>query len=73
MSSAPDLSRARWVKSSHSGGNGGQCVEWAPDVAATHGTVPVRDSKNPTGPTLTFTPTGWKAFVYAVTRGEFTT
>ncbi len=36
----------RWRKSSHSGGNGGDCVELAHTLAA------VRDSKNPTGPTL---------------------
>lgn len=37
---------ARWRKSSHSGGEGGQCVE----VTGTLGAV--RDSKNSTGPTL---------------------
>ncbi|GGZ52763.1 hypothetical protein GCM10010387_53630 [Streptomyces inusitatus] len=41
----------RWVKSSYSS-NGGTCVEWAPDHVPTTGTVPVRDSKNPTGPVL---------------------
>ncbi|MEU5159106.1 DUF397 domain-containing protein [Streptomyces sp. NPDC020875] len=42
----------QWVKSSYSQGNGGECVEWAPAQASTTGTVPVRDSKNPTGPVL---------------------
>lgn len=41
----PDLSRAAWRKSSHSGGNGGECVE------LTH-LGAVRDSKNPSGPAL---------------------
>ncbi|KOG88343.1 toxin-antitoxin system, toxin component, partial [Streptomyces varsoviensis] len=35
----------RWFKSSYSG-NGGQCIEIAANLAAPHGTVPVRDSKN---------------------------
>ncbi|GLF99328.1 DUF397 domain-containing protein [Streptomyces yaizuensis] len=40
-----------WIKSSYSG-NGGSCVEWAPDHASTTGIVPVRDSKRPGGPVL---------------------
>ncbi|GAA2543298.1 DUF397 domain-containing protein [Streptomyces sp. NPDC058947] len=49
-----------WHKSSHSGGDGGDCLE----VAAGHPTaVPVRDSKNPHGPTLVFRATAWAAFV----------
>ncbi|MEU0738460.1 DUF397 domain-containing protein [Streptomyces sp. NPDC006134] len=48
-----------WRKSSHSGGEGGECVE----VAACPHTVHVRDSKNPTGPRLTLSPTAWSAFL----------
>ncbi|MEU7907743.1 DUF397 domain-containing protein [Actinoplanes sp. NPDC049118] len=57
-----------WRKSTRSGGNG-QCVE-----ARRHadGTVQVRDSKNRTGPVLTFTPGGWTAFLDGAQRGEFT-
>lgn len=51
--------QATWFKSSHSGTNGGDCVE----VAMPPGTVQVRDSKDPHGPRLTFTPQGWAAFV----------
>ncbi|MDT0441703.1 DUF397 domain-containing protein [Streptomyces johnsoniae] len=51
-----------WRASSHSV-NGGACVEWAPEEAATTGTVPVRDSKNPDGPVLAFPAAGWQAFV----------
>ncbi len=49
-----DLADARWRKSSHSGPNGGDCVE----VADTHGTIAVRDSKNP-HLTLALTPTAF--------------
>ncbi|MEU7345964.1 DUF397 domain-containing protein [Streptomyces bacillaris] len=55
-----------WRKSSYSGGANGDCLE----VADGHASVPVRDSKTPTGPTLTFSPQGWSGFVTAVKRGE---
>ncbi|MFF5172568.1 DUF397 domain-containing protein [Micromonospora sp. NPDC000089] len=54
------LTNARWRKSSKSGNNGGDCVEVADNLP---GLVAVRDSKNPDGPTLTFTPATWHAFV----------
>ncbi|MFH8406740.1 DUF397 domain-containing protein [Streptomyces sp. NPDC018019] len=41
-----------WFKSSYSN-NGGQCIEVAADLAASHGLVPVRDSKDPNGPVMT--------------------
>ncbi|MEW1660837.1 DUF397 domain-containing protein [Streptomyces sp. NPDC093707] len=56
-----------WCKSSYSGGDQGECLE----VARGHATVPVRDSKRPTGPALTFSPVSWAAFVTAVKGGEF--
>ncbi|MDH6705783.1 hypothetical protein P3T27_002505 [Kitasatospora sp. MAA19] len=62
-----DLSGARWRKSTYSGG-GGECIEVAdgfPDV------VPVRDSKDPSGPALAFPTTSWQAFVTAARTGEF--
>jgi hypothetical protein len=55
-----DLTRADWHKSSYSGANGGNCVEVAsnlPDIIA------VRDSKDPHGPALTFTPPAWAALL----------
>ncbi|QKW49124.1 DUF397 domain-containing protein [Streptomyces buecherae] len=61
----------RWFKSSHSD-NGGACVEVAANLAAAHGTVPVRDSKDPHGPTLTFDTTAWTAFVAGIRAGDFT-
>jgi hypothetical protein len=68
MSTTPDPSSAEWVKSSYSNNGGGGCVEWAPTTAATTGTVPVRDSKNPTGPSLTFPAPAWTAFVSTITN-----
>ncbi len=54
------LEVARWRKSTHSGGEGGDCLE----VADGHPeTVPVRDSKNPTGPKLVFRAASWTAFI----------
>jgi hypothetical protein len=70
MSGILDLSRAEWVKSSYSGGNEGQCVEFAPDIASAAGLVPVRDSKTPTGPALIFSVDAWTSFTAAVRRGE---
>ncbi|MFE2294760.1 DUF397 domain-containing protein [Streptomyces sp. NPDC059452] len=55
-----------WRKSSYSGGANGECLE----VADGHTTVPVRDSKAPAGPVLTFSPQGWSGFVTAVKHGE---
>ncbi|WP_225096454.1 DUF397 domain-containing protein, partial [Streptomyces sp. CoH27] len=43
----------RWFTSSYSN-NGGNCVEVAVNLAASHGVIPVRDSKNPSGPVLSF-------------------
>ncbi|SBT44604.1 DUF397 domain-containing protein [Micromonospora narathiwatensis] len=58
-----DLTGAAWRKSTRSGDNGGDCVEVAtnlPDVVA------VRDSKDPSGPSLRFTQPGWAAFLSTV-------
>jgi hypothetical protein len=76
-----DLSRAAWRTSTYSNnggacvevaaawrtstysGNGGNCVEVAhvgPDVVA------VRDSRDPGGPALAFTPEQWTAFTSTV-------
>lgn len=49
---------ARWHKSSHSSANG-DCVE----VADGCGEVHVRDSKNPAGPSLAFSPAAWTGFL----------
>ncbi|MDX3851109.1 DUF397 domain-containing protein [Streptomyces sp. AK02-01A] len=71
MSTTPDLSVVEWAKSTYSNGDGGGCVEWAPKAAAASGVVPVRDSKDPSGPALTFSADGWAAFVTAVNDAGF--
>ncbi|MER7845004.1 DUF397 domain-containing protein [Kitasatospora sp. NPDC096077] len=62
-----DLSRASWFKSSYSD-NGGTCVEVSPDFP---GVVPVRDSKDATGPALVFPADAWQSFIAATVAGEF--
>jgi Domain of unknown function (DUF397) len=54
-----NLTRAIWRKSSHSNPSSNNCVEVARNLP---GIVAVRDSKNPGGPALTFTPDEWKTF-----------
>lgn len=51
-----------WRKSSHSGSNGGECVE----VASADGLVLVRDTIEQSGPTLIVTAEAWSAFISAV-------
>ncbi|WP_037910555.1 DUF397 domain-containing protein [Actinacidiphila yeochonensis] len=56
-----------WTKSSRSTGNGA-CVEVkSPEVES----VVVRDSKDPRGPVLTFSPDAWASFVTDVDGGAF--
>ncbi|MEW2221410.1 MULTISPECIES: DUF397 domain-containing protein [unclassified Streptomyces] len=59
----------QWVKSTYSSGNGGQCVEWAPQLA-TAGNVPVRDSKDTSRAPLSFPTAAWSAFVSELKHAE---
>ncbi|MBF6148532.1 DUF397 domain-containing protein [Nocardia elegans] len=60
-----DLSGAKWFKSSRSTATR-ECVE----VAFLDGSmVGIRDSKNPNGPALVFTPAEWDAFTSIVGNG----
>ncbi|MGW2409689.1 DUF397 domain-containing protein [Streptomyces sp. NPDC001739] len=76
MSSTPELT---WFKSSHSGGDGDDCVEvalsWRKssyssggdgdciEIATSPTTVHIRDSKDKDGPQLAVTAGAWAAFV----------
>ncbi|MDI9886877.1 DUF397 domain-containing protein [Streptomyces sp. HNM0645] len=55
-----------WVKSSYSGGNGA-CVEVKSPVVQA---IAVRDSKAPEGPSITFVPGSWAAFLQGVSKGS---
>ncbi|WP_371773885.1 DUF397 domain-containing protein [Streptomyces sp. NBC_01438] len=62
----------RWFKSSYSD-NGGQCVEVATSLIASHGVVPVRDSKRSTGPLLNVAAGSFATFIAGVKAGKFGT
>ncbi|MEU8760608.1 DUF397 domain-containing protein [Streptomyces sp. NPDC048659] len=63
METRPELTGARWRKSSFSGSTGGECLEVSDSVP---GVVPVRDSKRPAGPVLMVHAAAWQTFVDAV-------
>lgn len=57
---AVELAGAAWRRSSRSGsGSGNNCIE----VAFVGPAVAVRDSKDPDGAALTFTPHAWSSFL----------
>nr|BEK66120.1 hypothetical protein KPHV_33470 [Kitasatospora purpeofusca] len=64
-----DPSSVNWRKSTYSGGDN-ECIEVADGAP---GVFPVRDSKDPLGPSLLFTSEAWVAFVAGVRAGEFGT
>jgi hypothetical protein len=55
-----------WVKASFSNHNGA-CVE----IAATTDKIAMRDSKDPGGPILVYTPIEFRAFLDGARNGEF--
>ncbi|MCX4674888.1 DUF397 domain-containing protein [Streptomyces sp. NBC_01433] len=61
-----------WFTSSYSE-NGGACVEVAANLAASRGVVPVRDSKDLSGPTLNLRADAFVGFVAGVKAGAFGT
>lgn len=67
-----DLTSAQWRTSSHSGGNGGQCVQVAV-ISSTAGIsgrlYAVQDSRNPAGPVLAFGTGQWRTFTQAIKTG----
>ncbi|WP_073810120.1 Scr1 family TA system antitoxin-like transcriptional regulator [Kitasatospora sp. CB01950] len=72
MSATPQIDRASatWFKASYSNGQG-QCVEISTDFVSSHATLLVRDSKDPDGPALSFSPSAWAAFAEAAGNGKF--
>jgi hypothetical protein len=66
-----DTRFAGWRKALASNPSG-NCVEVGTGRGEYAGFVGVRDSKNPDGPVLAFTPAEWEAFVDGVKKDEFT-
>jgi hypothetical protein len=58
-----EITDMNWRKSSHSGGNGGSCIEVASD-----GAVVVRDTTDRTGPVLAFSSAAWLRLVAELKR-----
>ncbi|BAU82533.1 hypothetical protein SLA_1595 [Streptomyces laurentii] len=59
----------RWFKSSYSGTTS-NCVEVAINLVASHGTVPVRDSKVSDGPSFSVSASAFSSFVAGVKGGR---
>lgn len=55
-----------WRKSSYSGSNGGGCVE----IGGHDGRVLVRDTHDPHGPVLRFSPESWRNFAGQVKKAD---
>ncbi len=67
MNLSTELSRAHWRKARRSSSTGSDCVE----LAAVHGHVAVRDSKDPGRPVLFFERKALRQLAERVNRGEF--
>ncbi|CAM5468566.1 DUF397 domain-containing protein [Streptomyces fumanus] len=62
------LPEVRWLRSSYSTG-ANNCVETArPSAGPWAGLVAVRDSKDPAGPALLFSPASWTRFADRIDR-----
>jgi hypothetical protein len=66
MLSEAELQSLAWLKAKSSTNNG-QCVE----IASTADKVAIRDSKDPDGPVLVYTPGEFRAFLEGARNGEF--
>ena len=66
MLRASDIEHAQWRKSTRCDAN--SCVEVAllPDLVA------IRDSTDPDGPVLSFSPDAWRGFIWSIRAGELT-
>jgi hypothetical protein len=58
------MNKQVWVKSSYSGGSGGNCLEARDDGSR----VLIRDTKDRAGAMLRFTPAAWRRFAKQVKR-----
>ncbi|MEU6227490.1 DUF397 domain-containing protein [Streptomyces sp. NPDC047042] len=65
---ADSIEEVRWVKSSKSTPEGGNCVEFA---ALPNGGTAVRNSRFPGGPALVFTRSEIEAMLAGAKQGEF--
>jgi hypothetical protein len=64
--SSTDLPEVLWLRSSYSTG-ANNCVETArPDAGPWAGLLAVRDSKDPAGPAVLFSPESWTEFTAAL-------
>ncbi|MEU0521894.1 DUF397 domain-containing protein [Streptosporangium sp. NPDC006007] len=63
----PDLTPVLVWRESSLGEGGDGCVEVATNLP---GIVAVRDSKDPSGPVLTFSPVAWRDFLKCVRDGD---
>lgn len=80
-----DLNHPVWRKSSYSSSQGGNCVEVAIGAEPRHRIgsdgehaglaasrfIQVRDSRDPAGPALAFSPADWDTFIGQAKRGAF--
>ncbi|MBO4256094.1 DUF397 domain-containing protein [Streptomyces griseorubiginosus] len=65
LPTSTDLHGVRWLRSSYSTG-ANNCVETAlPHSGPAAGLLAVRDSKDPAGPALLFSPESWAEFTAA--------
>ena len=64
--SGEEIDQLGWRKSKRSKANG-DCVE----AAAAPGAVVIRDSKDPRGQTLRYSPDSWRSFLSAARAGRF--
>jgi hypothetical protein len=61
-----ELGGLNWRKAQCSVNNG-ECVE----LARADGMIAIRDSKDPAGPVLMYSPAEWQAFLHGAKSGEF--
>ncbi|HYZ09444.1 MAG TPA: DUF397 domain-containing protein [Pseudonocardiaceae bacterium] len=61
-----DLSGAQWQRGSQAAGEGDHL-----EIAFVEGHIAMRNSADPDGPVLLFTPAEWEAFVLGARDGEF--